>query len=61
MKVKLTSLLSPANVVSFYCSGFFARGWLFTGSGPLADLDSDKKVEFNDYGVFAGYWRDYCR
>lgn len=49
-----------ACVVTFYDLANFADLWLYTGPGP-ADLDGETDdVDFEDYGIFSGYWRDYC-
>jgi len=49
-----------ACVVNLFDLANFVDDWLITGSGLAADLDADDDVEFKDYGIFAGYWRDYC-
>ena len=38
----------------------FVNYWLDNGTNP-ADLDGEADdVDFEDYGIFSGYWRDYC-
>jgi hypothetical protein len=49
-----------ACVVNLFDLANFADDWLIIGSGLAADLDGDDDVEFKDYSIFAGYWRDYC-
>ena len=49
-----------ACVVNLFDLAKFVDDWLITGSGLAADLDGDDDVEFKDYSIFAGYWRDYC-
>jgi hypothetical protein len=38
----------------------FVSYWLETGSEIPADLDESDDVDFGDYNVLGGYWRDYC-
>ena len=49
-----------ACVVNLFDLANFVDDWLITGSGLAGDLDGDDNVEFEDYSIFAGYWRDYC-
>jgi len=38
----------------------FVDDWLVSGGGIPADLSGDSNVDFEDYGMFAWWWRDYC-
>ncbi len=38
----------------------FVDDWLLSGPGLVGDLSGDDDVEFEDYSVFASWWRDYC-
>jgi hypothetical protein len=49
-----------ACVVNLFDLANFVDDWLITGSGLAGDLDGDNNVKFDDYGIFAEYWRDYC-
>ena len=46
--------------VTFEDLANFTSLWLQTGSNA-ADLDGEADdVDFEDYGIFSGYWRDFC-
>lgn len=49
-----------ACVVSFEDLANFVGLWLDIGPGLVADLDNSKDIDFADYSIFSGYWRDYC-
>jgi hypothetical protein len=38
----------------------FVDDWLDTGTGIPGDLSGDEEVDFEDYGILADFWRDYC-
>ncbi len=38
----------------------FADDWLVSGADVPADLSGDSDVDFEDYGMFAWWWRGYC-
>ncbi len=49
-----------ACVVTFEDLSNFTALWLDTGSNA-ADLDGEEDgVDFEDYTIFSGYWRDFC-
>ena len=46
--------------VTFEDLANFVSYWLDAGTGP-ADLDGEfDNVDFEDYGIFSGYWQDFC-
>ncbi|MHC4707728.1 MAG: lamin tail domain-containing protein, partial [Planctomycetota bacterium] len=45
--------------VNFIDLSNFVDDWLNSGPVP-GNLDSTGNVDFKDYSIFAGYWRDYC-
>jgi hypothetical protein len=49
-----------ACVVSMDDLAHFADQWLASGSGNIADLYPDEKVDFKDFGKLAADWCDFC-
>jgi len=50
----------PLCIVDFDDLARFVQQWLYVDTGLAADLDGDDDVDFEDYRIFAQWWRDYC-